>query len=234
MVETIKDELSNVYASTKAFCNSKQLDINLAKTQFIMFKSPSKKLAEGLELVLDSQTFPVLQQVKLLGVTLDRHLTYKEHVASTVNTCNGYLGVLRRIACSLPRELCTLFYSSIIRSHLEFAGGLLVPVAKTHLEKLDIIQRKAARIICQTSSDSHAEPLLASLGLQSLHERRSKHMVKLVSDVLSNNCHPGLENMFNWEDADGADLQLPVSNTLMGKKRFGYVGAEVFNRYLND
>ena len=184
-------------SSTKAFCNSKQLDINLSKTQIIIFKSPSKKLPDDLELVLDSLTFPVLSHVKLLGVTLDRHLTYKDHISATVNTCNGYLGVLRGIASSLPRELCSLFYSSIIRAHLEFAGGLLIPVAKTHLDKLDIIQRKAARIICQAPSDSHAEPLLTPLGIQSLHERRTMHMIKLVSDVLSNNCHPSLTTTFN-------------------------------------
>ena len=48
------EELSNVCSSTKAFCNSKQLDINLSKTQIIIFKSPSKNLPDDLELVLDS------------------------------------------------------------------------------------------------------------------------------------------------------------------------------------
>ena len=116
-----------MHSFTRAFCNSKQLDINLSKTQIIIFKSLSKKLPNDLELVLDSLTFPVLSHMKLLGVTLHRHLTYKDHISATVNTCNGYLGVLRRIASSFPRELCFLFYSFIIRAHLEFASGLLIP-----------------------------------------------------------------------------------------------------------
>ena len=164
---------------------------------------------------------------------MDRHLTLKDHISSTVNTCNGLLGVLRRIAYSLPRKLSTLFYVAIIRSQLEFASGLLAPVATTHLDRLEIIQRKAARIICQTSSDSHADPLLESLGLQSLRERRTKHLVKLVSEILSGNCHPSLVDFFIMDDADVCELQLPACNTLMGRKRFGFFGADIFNNFLS-
>ena len=52
------------------------------------------------------------------------------------------------MAYTLPRNLCSLFYTAIIRSQIEFASSLLVPVAISHLDKLDIIQRKAAIIIC--------------------------------------------------------------------------------------
>ena len=44
--EKIKEELAKAYHSTKSFCSSKQLDINLSKIQFIIFKSPSKKLPD--------------------------------------------------------------------------------------------------------------------------------------------------------------------------------------------
>ena len=154
-----------------------------------------------------------------------------------MNTCNGYLRVLRRMVGALPKSLCKLFYVSIIRSQLEFASGLLCPVAKTHLDKLDIIQRKAARIICKTASDSHAEPLLDCLGLQSLHDRRRKHVAKSVSEILSNKCHPSLTNMFmfNLEDSDDeSELQVPATNTQMGRKRFGVFGAEIFNGHLSS
>lgn len=233
-VETIKEELSNVYLSTKSFCSSKRLDVNLAKSQFIIFKSPSRKLPEVVTIDLDSQSFPALAHVKLLGVILDRHLTFKDHISTTVNTCNGLLGVLRRIAGSLPRKLCSLFYTAIIRSHLEFASCLLVPVATSHLDKLDVVQRKAARIICLASPDSHAEPLLDSLGWASLEDRRTKHLVKLVSQILSLNCHPSLVNLFEPDTSSefGPVLQVPKTRTLMGKKRFGVFGADIFNSYM--
>ncbi len=146
-----------------------------------------------------------------------------------MNTCNGLLGVLRRIAYLLPRQLSKQFYTAIIRSQLEYASSLLVPVARTHLEKLDVIQRKAARIICQVPSDSHSDPLLQELGLQSLQERRIHRLLNIVSSCLDGNCHPELRNKFLKEDSTNTKLSLPTARTSVGKKRFSYVGADRFN-----
>ena len=113
-VDSIKDMLTDTCYCTKSFCLSKKLDINVGKTQFIFFKSPSKKLPEDTALELDAQSFKVLSQVKLLGVTFDKHLTLKDYIFQTVITCNGLLGVLRRISGALPKLLGTLFYSAIV------------------------------------------------------------------------------------------------------------------------
>ena len=114
-------------------------------------------------------------------MTFDKHLTFKDHFATVVNTCNGLLGVLRRSSHYLPRELSKLFYTALIRSKLEYASTLFLPVAKTHLERFDVIQRKAARIILQVPPDSHAAPLLEDLGLQSLLIRRTQYLLNIVN-----------------------------------------------------
>ena len=106
---------------------------------------------------IDSVTVEVEKQVKILGVTLDRHLTFKNHISNVVNTCNGVIGELKRVAHRLSRKVCKLFYTAIIRSNLEYASALLIPVAKSHLERLDIVQRKAARVICHMPADRHAD-----------------------------------------------------------------------------
>ena len=152
--EAVISKLEETFLRTKNFCQDKRLNINEAKTQLIIFKSAAKRIPDNIVLNLDSCMIKAQPQVKLLGVTLDNHLTMKDHISTTVNTCNGLLGVMRRTTHVMPRDLTKLFYMAMVRSHLEYASSLLIPVAKSHLEKLDIIQRKAARIICQVPSDS--------------------------------------------------------------------------------
>ncbi len=231
-IDSVLTNLSNTFQLTKKFCADRHLLINDSKTQLIIFKSPAKKIPDTVQLHLDSCIVTAQAQVKLLGVTLDRHITFKDHITATVNTCNGLLGVLRRISHSLPRKLSKLFYTAMIRSHLEYVSNLLVPVAKVHLDKLEVVQRKAARIICQVPSDSHADPLLEELELQTLHSRRLNQLEKMVKSCLESKCHPDLVMKFCKSSHSTDTLTLPAARTFLGKKRFSYYGAKHYNDML--
>src|SRR5437867_3485885 len=123
---------------------------------------------------------------------------------------------------------------AMVRSHLGYASSLLIPVAKSHLDKLDIVQRKAARIICQVPSDSHAAPLLEELNLQSLESRRNQHLVKIVTSCIEKKCHPDFINKFSKSLSSVNELSMPPSRTLLGRKRFSFIGAAEYNKSINS
>ena len=83
-------------------------------------------------------------------------------------------------------------YIALIRSHLEYYSSLYVSTAKIQLDKLDVVQRKAARIILGAPHAAHSDPLLDTLNLVSLQSRRESRMVKLITTITSGCCHPGL------------------------------------------
>ena len=82
-------------------------------------------IPDNFIILLDGVTLQPVNEVKLLGVTLDRHLTMANHIDATVTKCHGLLGVLRRAAVYLPEKLLKLVYTSIIRSHLEYSSALI-------------------------------------------------------------------------------------------------------------
>lgn len=207
-----------------------ELCLNVDKTQLIIFKSASKKLPDNINLILDNIEVKPGKIVKLLGVTLDQHLTFGPHIKDIHSRCNGLLGVLGRAVPYLPVELLRLAYMSTIRSILEYCNGLFLSVAQCHLNKLDIIQKKASRIILRQPKDAHAEPLLESLKIDSLTNRRTKHVVNLLSKVLSGRCHPAAKTLMQ-PDQDGFMI-IPPSRTANGRRRFAVTGANLFNDYL--
>ena len=89
----------------------------------------------------DNCSISVQTPVKLLGVTLDQHLTFRTQIDNVVSKCHGLLGTLARATPYLPKQLLKLTYTALIRSHLEYCSSLYSSVAKTHLKKLDIIQK---------------------------------------------------------------------------------------------
>ena len=77
-----------------------------------------------------------------------------------------------RATSYLPKELLKLLYTALIRSHMEYCSSIFSSAAQMHLKKLDVIQRKAARIIYEVPRDAHADILLLFLKLDELGDRR--------------------------------------------------------------
>jgi len=76
--------LTDTFQQTKAFCEKRELIINSKKTQFIIFKAPSRKLQDKLQIILDGHTILPSEHVKLLGVALDRLFTFGHHIDEIV------------------------------------------------------------------------------------------------------------------------------------------------------
>jgi hypothetical protein len=146
--------------------------------------------------LLDNCSIKPVSSVKLLGVTIDQHFTMGEHIDNVVRKRQGLLGVLRRAAPSLSRVLLRIAYVALIRSHLEYASAVLAPAAKTHMRKLDVIQKIASRIISGAPRDAHSEPLLRALGLESLESRRNDHVIKLINPIIAGSSHPIFNDYF--------------------------------------
>jgi len=230
-LNALASKLQNSYSKIKAFCEEKKLVINTTKTQLIIFKSSRKKIPDGFSLSLDGATIPSSPTVKLLGVLLDQHFTMGPHIDTVVKRCHGLLGMLRRAATYLPRDLLKLIYVSLIRSQIEYASATYANAATSHLNKLDTLQKIASRIITGSPAQTHSAPLQLQLGLQSLHLRRIRHVSSLVENIINGKAHPFFEDFF-------AISSTTPNGTETGKnlhsKRFNIYGTKFHNDYINS
>jgi len=131
--------------------------------------------------------------------------------------------MLRRVAPMLHPEALKLIFTAIIRPHLEYCSLVLDGASDTCLRKLDVVQKKAARIIVNAPFDAHAAPLLEQLGLQSLQQRRCNRMHKVSNEILLGNCHPAISKLFcithHLSPTQGSN------RTSAGKKRFSVLSS---------
>jgi retron-type reverse transcriptase len=232
-ITVVAQKLTDSFKCVKEFCDSKDLIVNASKTQLIVLKTPNRKLPEDFKIVLDGVEIKPMNSVKLLGVRIDRHLTMGDHIDGVVKKCHGMLGVLRRAAPNLPHALTRLAYIALVRTHLEYANAVLAPSSKSQLDKLDVIQRIAARIIMDLPRDAHAAPLLETLKLPSLESRRNEHIASLVKAALDERSHPALNRFFRTTDT-GVVTGDCVARIGVGKKRFKIFGAVIYDQFMQD
>lgn len=230
-INIVTKKLTTTYANIKSFCNGHGLKVNADKTQLIIFKTASKKLPSGTELLLDEHSIKPVSTVKLLGFNLDQHFTWKEHIDKVCKKSNGLVGALAKAAPVLSHHLLRLAYVALVRTHLEYCSALLMMASPTQLHKLDVVQKKAARAIYQVARDAHAAPLLQSLNLQALEDRRIENVVKIVQNALSGNSHPAIIDFFKIE-LTGKIETTTKSKLKLGVKRFRVLGAKVYNQHL--
>ena len=76
LMNTLNTEISKVLTWLKA----KKLSLNLTKTHYILFRPRQKSINLRSQLILEETHIKQVEFTKFLGVYLDQHLTWKNHI----------------------------------------------------------------------------------------------------------------------------------------------------------
>ena len=104
----------------------------------------------------------VSDQIKSLGVVLDKRLSFDAQVDRTCKAIQYHVRSFRHIRNSLPDILARTVASSIV-SRLDYCNSLLVGMAQKNAIKLQRAQNSIARIVTGTSRFDHIQPELKEL-----------------------------------------------------------------------
>src|SRR5260221_4024738 len=81
-----------------------------------------------------------------LGLEIQNNLRWDKHVVKVGKKANKVLGLLRRNISCCSVETKAAAYMSLVRPLLEYATAAWDPYRKSHVESLEQVQRRAARI----------------------------------------------------------------------------------------
>ena len=123
--------------------------------------------------VLNGKTLASSISVSYLGVTFTQDLRWNEHISYNSSKANSTLGFLRRNLRINSPTLKTLAYNTLVSPTLEYASIVWEPYTKMNIDKLEIVQRKAARFVLNRyHNTSSVSNMLEQLGWKSLPDRR--------------------------------------------------------------
>ena len=121
-----------------------------------------------------------------LGVEISDKLRWDQHIDNVTSKANRTLGFVRRNLSKCPKDIKDQAYKSLVRPHLEYASAVWDPYRQCHIDKIEMVQRKAARFVTNTYS---REPgtvtnILQSLGWPTLETRRKGARLILLYKIL--------------------------------------------------
>ena len=173
--------LSFTYVAEWSSCNLMQLNAAKCKELVIDFK----KFKHHFEsLVVSDKNLTVVQNAKILGLTISNNLTWNTHIGEIITKANKrmYFLVLLRKA-GVPSSDIVNFYCTCVRPLLEYCAPVFHHAIPSYLsEDLERIQKRALNVI--SPGHSYCDNL-ARFGLKTLQSRCETLCLKLFQSILS-------------------------------------------------
>jgi hypothetical protein len=189
------DELftkSNVVMS-KIFdwCNANKLSINTSKTYFIIFKPNNQFLKlysdQKYKININNTVIQRSFSIKFLGVLLDEHLTFKDHVHDMVLAVKRLIGITYRKRTLLPAPCLKMLFYSLVFSKINYALEIYCNTFKKILHPLIITVNQALRACQRKPFETPIKELYVSYNLLPLHCLFKLKLLSIAYSAISSN-----------------------------------------------
>ena len=100
-----------------------------------------------------------------LGVELSEDMNWDPHISKVTSKANKTLGFLRRNLNKCLQDIKESACKSLVQPHHEYASAVWDPYRQCHINKIEMVQRRAARFV---TSNYSREPGTVTHTLQNL------------------------------------------------------------------
>ena len=129
--------------------------------------------------------------VKYLGVTIDKNLTFGQHIKEKIKSATTTLNMLRRNLYHAPKSVKMKAYISCVLPILEYASTSWQPTSEKSNNSLEMVQHNAARFISNSYikkgefKRTSISEILNYLQLDTLEERRTKMRLNMAYKIIN-------------------------------------------------
>ena len=230
--------LNSELRSLNIWLISNKLSLNVAKTEFMVIGSNQSLNSfsdNQVNVELDAKLITKVKEAKSLGVTIDEHLSWSNHIGDLSKKISSAIGALKRIRPYISKRTALQIYQALILPHFDYCSSVWGDCNLTLSDKLQKLQNRAARAITRSNYDTSATFLLNLLNWDDLTTRRQKLKAILMFKTINGLTPAYLQNSFsarstqyNLRNVD-AKLELPLPRTNYGKRAFCCSAALLWN-----
>ena len=228
----VNTELSNI-------CNwlvANKLLLNIDKTKFMYFQTSRKKHAYNkINIKINSTIIEQVEAYKFLGVYVDERLNWKTHLSEKAKQISRTVGVMNKLKFVIPQSTLRIIYISLVESQFMYGISVWGKSDMSNYDRLNILQKRAIRIISRSKYNSHTEPLFKALCLLKLEDIYQMNCIRLYCSFLKCSCPNYIINAVNFVSKKYSTRQshcnymLSIKNNL-DKQLLNYKLSDTWNK----
>ena len=218
-----------------AWCCAHSLLINPDKTKLLLLGTPQMlaRVPEGFAVSLLGKEISPSLSAKSLGLVLDSHLSFDEHVTDLVSKCTGSLCQLNRVKHLFDRSTLITIINALVFSKLLYCSSVWAGATKKNIERLQKVQNFAARIVTGTRKFEHITPYLKDLRwlpvAMQLEVRDTIMTYKSLNGLTLRNFFTTRSEIYEGNTRNKDKLHVPLCRTTTGQRSFKYRGTSLWN-----
>ena len=164
-----------------------------------------------------------------------------QHIPSCNNKISKTLYIIRSIKNTLPTKYLRTLYQTLIQPHIEYGIIIWGATHESYINKLNVLQKKAIRIISNAKYNEHTSPLFKKLKLLKLNDIYELHLGKFMYKATHNQLQPALAHYFplnieihNYSTRQAGNPQIKLRRTTKASFQINYKGPVYWQDLPND
>ena len=182
-----------------------------------------------------------VESARDLGVYIDLHLTYDTHISHLVSSCLTKLVQINRVKYCFDRKTLVLIITSLVFSKMLYCSTVWSNTSSKNIQKLQLIQNFACKIICGARKYDHVTPLLDELNWLPVSK-----MLKFKDAVMAYKCASNLapeylcakfkkrSSVHNRTTRNNEKFEIPLFRSATGQRTFAYRVVSLWNTLDED
>ena len=230
LITVMNNELSSEWM------NVNKLSLNVKKTKYMLFciKNPH---IEGGNILLNGEIIDKVNHFKFLGVIIDSHLSWMDHVQHIRKKISKGIGILYKTKDYLKSDTLLTLYYSFVYPYLIYCIEVWGATTKGNLISLLKTQKRVVRMIKSVPIRTESAPLFSELKMLSVFKI---YMLKLA--VLMFKYHHGqvtktidylftkVSSVHDRDTRQSSQYYVPFSRKEIVRKSFRYRAAKIWNK----
>ena len=165
------NQMQNALNMFKEWCDKWSIKINVEKTHSQYFTR--KRNVGPPRLTYGTTQIEYKRVCKFLGLHFDSpRLTWNDHIKYLIENCNKRINLLKAVSSTkwgADRKTLLRFYKAYILSKITYGSSAFGSACKTTIEKLEVLQNTALRIITGALKSTPIDALRCEINISSVN-----------------------------------------------------------------
>ena len=216
-----------------------KMQLHYGKTTCMLVGTRQRlNMSNKLNIKVNDTCIQNVSKQKLLGIYIDESLTWSSHIDYLCSHISTKISLLRNLSKYVPVKVLKMFYQSYILPCIDYGSITWGSASSSNIERLNKLQKRAARIILRTDFNTPSQEMFQELGWSPVPNRIKYNKAVLTYRALNNLTPAYITNLLkpmsqvhslNLRSSENGSLYIPKSRTSLYSGSFSCSAPRLWN-----